>query len=218
MQRVAMRYSRYRHQALKTTGHLFERRYKAKFVHGDPYFLTVLRYIHLNPVSAHIVSEPHQYPWSSHRAYLGTESVPWLTTELGLSMFSSDLRRARAAYEHFIRTSGEVDETVDNESCPQDSLILSTDSLASRIPAAFFRPRNATTLEDLAAAVCGQQHVSVTLVRSRSSAHALTPVRLQIAREAIDQRVATLTQVAHFLDRDPSTLCKLLSKYPRKLQ
>src|SRR5206468_12098024 len=117
-----------------------------------------------NPVSARIVSDPYQYPWSSHRAYLGAESLRWLTTELALSMFSSDLRQARAAYEHFMRNSREDDETVDNESCPHDSLILSTDSFASRTPATFFTAGNATTLEELAAAVCGQQHVSVNLV------------------------------------------------------
>jgi putative transposase len=56
MQRIAMRYSRHRHKALRTTGHLFERRHKAKLVDVDAYFLTLLRYVHLNPVKAHIVS------------------------------------------------------------------------------------------------------------------------------------------------------------------
>ena len=56
VQRVAMRYSRHRRQQLRTTGHLFERRYEVHLV--DAYFLTLLRYIHVNPVKAHIVQIP----------------------------------------------------------------------------------------------------------------------------------------------------------------
>lgn len=75
MQRIAQRYARYRHKALRTSGHLFERRYKAKLVDVDAYFLALLRYIHLNPVKAHLVTDPADYPWSSHRAFLGLEST-----------------------------------------------------------------------------------------------------------------------------------------------
>jgi REP element-mobilizing transposase RayT len=50
MQSIAMRYARYRHKQLQTTGHLFERRYGARLVETDDYFLAVLRYIHLNPL------------------------------------------------------------------------------------------------------------------------------------------------------------------------
>lgn len=36
MQRIAVRYSRYRHRSLRTGGHFFERRYKAKLVDVEP--------------------------------------------------------------------------------------------------------------------------------------------------------------------------------------
>lgn len=35
-------------------GHLFQERYKSEAVESDSYFLTVLRYIHQNPVKARI--------------------------------------------------------------------------------------------------------------------------------------------------------------------
>ena len=35
MQRIAMRYARHRHKTLRTTGHLFERRYRATLVDTD---------------------------------------------------------------------------------------------------------------------------------------------------------------------------------------
>lgn len=218
MQGIAMRYSRYRHKTLQTNGHLFERRYKAKLVDVDTYFLTLLRYIHMNPVEAHIVTHPSDYPWSSHRAYLGTASISWLTTDFGLSMFSTDLARARAAYELFVLTASDDPENLQNESHPQDSRILGSDQFISQIPFLPHKPRSLLTLEQLAVSLCAQHDVSISLIRSRSSARNLTPVRLQILRSAIDQRIASLTEVARFLDRDPSTLCKLVLKHPLKVQ
>lgn len=218
MQRIAMRYSRYRHKALRTGGHLFERRYKAKLVDVDAYFLMLLRYIHLNPVKADLVTHPADYPWSSHRAYLGTESISWLTTDFGLSMFSTDLARARTAYEQFVLTASDEDENLENESHPEDSRILGSDQFISKIPFVPYKPRSPLTLEQLATSLCEQHNVGIALIRSRSSARDLTPIRLHILRLAIDQRVASLTEVARFLNRDPSTLCKLMLRRPLKVQ
>jgi putative transposase len=50
VKRFAVRYSRYRHKNLRTTDHLFERRYKAWLVDVDTYFIALLRYIHRNPI------------------------------------------------------------------------------------------------------------------------------------------------------------------------
>jgi len=50
---------------------LFEKRYHPVLVDADEYLLELLRYIHLNPVRAHMVTSPDDYPWSSHHAYLG---------------------------------------------------------------------------------------------------------------------------------------------------
>lgn len=218
MQRIAMRYSRYRHKALRTAGHLFERRYKAKLVDVDAYFLTLLRYIHLNPVKAHIVVHPADYPWSSHCAYLGTQSISWLTTDFGLSMFSTDLTRARTAYEQFVLASCGDDNNPEYESHPDDPRVLGSDQFMASIPIVPCKSRSPLTLEQLATALCEQNNVSLSLVRSRASTRYLTPIRLHLLRSAIDQRIANLTEVAHFLDRDPSTLCKLMLKHRFKVQ
>jgi putative transposase len=51
MQRIASRYSRYRHKQLHTTGHLFEQRNRGKLVEVDVHFVTLLRYMHRNPIA-----------------------------------------------------------------------------------------------------------------------------------------------------------------------
>lgn len=219
MQRIAMRYSRYRHKILGTTGHLFERRYHARLVDADVYFLTLLRYVHFNPVKAGIVARPEEYPWSSHRAYLGIEHVPWLTVDFGLSLLASNTRRARAEYRLFMADmSDEEDLERQLAANPDDGRVLGTDEFVSGLRAPEIRSRSKLTLEQLAEMISARHEVSLRLVRSRSSQHALTPVRLEIAREAMSRQVAGLSDVARFLNRDPSTLCKLLSGRAQKFQ
>lgn len=197
MQRIAMRYSRFRHKALRTTGHLFERRYKAKLVDVDTYFLTLVRYIHLNPIKARMVSQPSDYPWSSHRAYLGHEVIPWLVTDLALSMFSSDFVRARTLYQQFMLEPVD-DDDIHEGSHPEDPRVIGSDRFINSIPFVPYKPRSPQSLESLASDICAEHSLSLNLVRSRSSARFLTAVRLCILEHAIDQRVATLTEVARF--------------------
>ena len=71
MLRVAGRYARLTQAKLRTTGHLFEKRYYPVLVDADEYLLELLRYVHLNPVRARMVRTADEYPWCSHHVYLG---------------------------------------------------------------------------------------------------------------------------------------------------
>jgi REP element-mobilizing transposase RayT len=55
----------------RTTGHLFQGRFKAILCDRDAYLLELVRYIHLNPARIRQPQDPWKYRWSSHRAYLG---------------------------------------------------------------------------------------------------------------------------------------------------
>ena len=58
----------------KRSGHLFQNRYKSVICEKAPYFLELIRYIHLNPLRAKLVQdlkELDKYPWSGHSAVLG---------------------------------------------------------------------------------------------------------------------------------------------------
>jgi hypothetical protein len=79
MQNLAFRYTRWINRRERRTGHLFQGRDKAILVERDPYLLALMRYIHLHPVRAGLVQQPEDFPWSGHRAYLGSDGLPWLT-------------------------------------------------------------------------------------------------------------------------------------------
>lgn len=69
-------------------GHLFQDRYKSEPVEDDGYFLTVLRYIHQNPVKAKLCKHAEEYEYSSMREYLTAPEIA--ETGLALSMLPGE--------------------------------------------------------------------------------------------------------------------------------
>lgn len=102
MQNISLRYTTWINKKYRRSGHVFQGRYKAILIDADSYLLELVRYIHLNPVRAGMVSEPTDYPWSGHHSYIGNEKLPWLTTEWVLSQFSAEILRARKGYYEFV--------------------------------------------------------------------------------------------------------------------
>lgn len=94
-------------------GHLFQGRYKAVLVETEGHFWELSRYIHLNPVRAHLVECPEQWTWSSYPGYHSPKHcLPWLTYDRVLAEFGADPVAARRAYRRFLA------EGLD---CPLDS-------------------------------------------------------------------------------------------------
>ncbi len=58
MQMINFTYTQYFNRKYNKVGHLFQGRYKSHLCDKDEYLLTLMRYIHLNPVRAGIVAGP----------------------------------------------------------------------------------------------------------------------------------------------------------------
>jgi hypothetical protein len=92
----------------RRTGVLFQNRYKSIICDEEVYFRELVRYIHLNPVRAGIVStmdELDTFPYSGHSALMGLRERPWQDTRYVLQMFSSDARRAQEAYSAYVESA-----------------------------------------------------------------------------------------------------------------
>lgn len=63
-------YSRYFNIRHKRQGHLWQGKFKNVLVDDDKQLLHLSRYIHLNPVTAGIVSDPADWQYSSYNEYL----------------------------------------------------------------------------------------------------------------------------------------------------
>ena len=86
-------------------GHLFQDRFKSEIVEDDSYFLTVLRYIHQNPLKAGLVAEIEKYRWSSYHNYL--EKSGFVDVGFALAMFSNI---STQALKNFIGFMNEMNE------------------------------------------------------------------------------------------------------------
>lgn len=80
MQFIGRRYVPYINHKYGKSGSVWEGRYKASLVQEDRYFLTVMRYIELNPVRAGMVDVPGQYRWSSFCHNAGVKRVRFICT------------------------------------------------------------------------------------------------------------------------------------------
>jgi REP element-mobilizing transposase RayT len=84
-------------------GHVFQGRYKAIIVQKESYLLELARYVVLNPVRAHMVHTPDQWPWSSYRATATLcEGPSWLTIDWLLAAFSEHRSEAIRRYMDFV--------------------------------------------------------------------------------------------------------------------
>ncbi len=90
MQLFGSGFSQRVNREIGSDGALFKSRYRSVLVESDEYKVHLLRYIHLNPVEAGLVSYPGEYPFSSFNAYLEPGSAPdWLKTNRMMTDFSS---------------------------------------------------------------------------------------------------------------------------------
>jgi putative transposase len=103
LQGVNQRFTMYFNWRHGTVGHLFQGRYKAILCDRDAYLLSLVKYLHCNPVRAGMVRQPEEYRWSSHRTYLGLNKDGLVDTGIVLGMFSKDLKRGRRLYHEYMR-------------------------------------------------------------------------------------------------------------------
>jgi hypothetical protein len=87
-------------------GQLFQNRYKSIICQEDTYLKELVRYIHLNPIRAKIVSaisELNNYPYCGHGFLLGKRKSAWQDTKYVLSCFGKTVKKAREEYLSFVK-------------------------------------------------------------------------------------------------------------------
>ena len=72
MKRLEVSYAQYFNKKYGRTGHFFQDRFKSEPCEDFEYFITLLRYIHQNPIKGGITKNAEDYQWSSWREYIAT--------------------------------------------------------------------------------------------------------------------------------------------------
>lgn len=103
MRRICGSYVHWYNRKYERIGNLFQDRFKSEPVENDPYFLTVLRYIHQNPLKANLVKKYRDYKWSSYKDYMdkAMNNTKLLDPGFTLKLFDEDQNKAVKAFAKF---------------------------------------------------------------------------------------------------------------------
>ncbi|WP_231514937.1 transposase [Oceanobacillus salinisoli] len=101
IQRISSSYVYWYNMKCGRSGHLFQDRFKAENVETTRYFLTVLRYIHQNPVKAGLVKDVFESRWTSANEYI--YQVQMVDIDFGLDLFNPDRNKAVRLYIEYMK-------------------------------------------------------------------------------------------------------------------
>jgi len=106
MRRLLTGYAIYFNRRYRRHGQLFQNRYKSIICQEDVYFKELVRYIHLNPLRAKIVSDVkslNRYPYCGHRGLVGKKGHAWHDTKYVLLYFGKKASDSKRRYRSYIK-------------------------------------------------------------------------------------------------------------------
>lgn len=89
----------------RRSGHLFQNRYKSILCQKDAYLKELVRYIHLNPLRAGLVSDMaalDKYRFSGHCFIMGKKINSWQSVDEVLRLYGDNKSSARRQYRQFV--------------------------------------------------------------------------------------------------------------------
>jgi len=214
MQRLQQSYTQYFNRTHRKVGHLFQGRYKAIICEKDSYLLTLIRYLHLNPVRAKLVKQPDAYPYSGHRAYLTGQATDALDPAPGLAAFGG-IR----AYRQFVRDGMGEGHQPDYYAVADQRFLGSerfVDAWQARSTAAP-SPRPRKNLPRALEAVATEVGMDVAELHSADRSWTVSQQRTKAAYLLIRRGGYRLSDVAAALRRDPATVSTLLTRFAVRL-
>lgn len=198
MQRIASLHARRVNQRLGHRGNLFQHPHRAVLLEDSVTVLEAVATVHRNPVSE----------WSSHRAYLGLEEIPWLTRQMILEFLSAVPAAQPAAYSALMK----------GDEAWKHALRLQPGGSARRRPwrahdgfVAWLKVRSAqrtrpATLDELIQAVARWLAVDPAALESTATSPLLSLARALITWAAMENGIASLADLARRFGRGRSTL------------
>jgi REP element-mobilizing transposase RayT len=216
MHYLGFRFARYINRKYKRVGHLFQGRFQSVLVDDVDYLKELVRYIHLNPVRANIVSTPENYSWSSHRVYLGIDQVVWLSRDRILHKFHPILDDAISNFNKFV-LSGIGIETVYDFKSGLIKGILGDDTFIKQVLATTNTTQ--TRKIELAALVdkiCEENNLSIEEFCAQGKTEKPSYARALASFLVREIEGLSLEQLGKFLDRHPSGLSKLANRLKTK--
>ena len=178
-------------------------------VSTDEYFLQLIHYIHLNPISANLVGHIDEHKWSSHLAYLDRDFLPWLTTDLVWSYFGRDRLTAIENYRAFIDGNNHLSSQIDQQNMGKFEERLFVEELPSNQSEMMANAFNMVMTINFA---CKYFNVEENDLHEATRIQKYAKIRAIIAWLVADLGIGTMTSVAKHFNRDVTGLIRTLRR------
>ena len=212
---LAFRYTRYINRLYKRMGHLFQGRFKSILIDDVIYLKELIRYIHLNPVRAGIVSNPEHYFWSSHRAYIDLDEFVWLFKNRVLEKFHHEREDAIKNYQKYVFKGIGIKTEYDFKSGYTQGM-LGNQEFIEEILVSAECSKQKVELSDLIAKVCNSCNLNLEELISLKKLAPQSHARALLALLVRESKHLSLVDLGKLLRRDPSGLTKLANRLELK--
>jgi len=224
MQSLQGRFSQSFNIRHRSTGPVWQSRFKAEWVGDNAYLQQLIVYIHLNPIRAGLVEDPARYRWSGHRELLGRKGSKLVDADDALIVFGETSRAARRHYMSSIR--GALEEDGREETSLKGPLLWSgdraikpRDDIASPDmldrPTGLERPEaEAEAFVELCAEILG---ISMNEIRSRRRGLRLTEARELIVSLGLHRWRQSVVRLASILGLHAESVSRQSSRGRVKL-
>ncbi|MCG2722448.1 MAG: transposase [Thermodesulfovibrionales bacterium] len=213
LQGINQSYTMYFNRKYKTVGHLFQGRYKAILCDKDAYLLSLIKYIHLNPVRAKIAKTPGEYLWSSHQSYDKQKKDDIVATDQVLRMFSEEKAQARKLYRAYMDEGlavkkEEIYKTVSQRILGEEKFV---DTVMEKIEERIENKRkhHEYSLKEIAETIGRMRGITLKQLRGKSKNREILTVR-RLASLAAREFSYKGKEIAFFLEKDPSVIARYL--------
>lgn len=201
MQGIQQCYTMHYNYKYQHVGHVFQQRYKAVLCDNDSYLLTVVRYIHNNPVKAKIVSTL-DYDWSSHSDYVRGD-CSFVDVSAILRIFADERDIAIARYLSFMTEVEENPPLVGSD--PEEITAIVVPAMVPELPD--------FSLDVLLAQVADEMGIDVKEIRSESKVREVVMARRKFIYIALKNSLVNGAELARYLNVSPSQISRGYKEY-----
>jgi putative transposase len=187
------------------TGHVFEERYNSKLIEDDAYLIWLLKYIHRNPVRAHICENAEDYKWSSDNLYRRNRKV-FVNIDFILNIFSSKRSEAIRTYIKLVNSPEEIDK--EREYKIIEELWHGNSFFSHQLMNNEEDITNRTSLDEILANM-DLGKVDIDLLKKHSRKRYLTEIKVEFIRVAIDNKYS-FKEIGEFLGVTQPAISSLL--------
>ena len=193
------------------SGHVYGERYNSVLVKDDRQLISLLRYIHKNPMRAHLCASLNDYKWCSHRDYLipyTANPISFVQTKLILDILSPIKSLSIERYKKLINYQGDEDDLVKDIEAVKviaaDYLMENPILLSNSLENSCALPSLETIYKSIYLSNSIKDNNRVITILPSATAY-----KIEFLREAIKYGY-TLVEIATFLSTTANALCSFI--------